>query len=207
VVRIEAPWHNRRRKHGFYGGEPFLAAPPLSGLDLFSAEVREIAALVAWCRRTSRGRVGVGGTSLGALASQLAATHSRHWPAACRPDVVFLGTTTDDVGGLSFESSLARLVGVPDLLAASGWTAAAFDRWRPLTDPLADPPLPPEDIIMVLGQADDVTPFERGRAMAARWRIPERNLFVRNLGHFSTALDLLRDPAPAHRLAERLLRP
>ena len=60
----------------------------------------------------------VGGTSLGALASQLVASHCGNWPAAYRPDAVFLGTTTEDVGGLSFDSSIAKLVGVPGVLRA-----------------------------------------------------------------------------------------
>jgi hypothetical protein len=206
LVRHEAPWHNRRRLRGTYGGEPFLAAPPLSGLDFFAAELSELAALVAWCRRTSAGRVAIAGLSLGALATQLLAARCRRWPADCRPDAVFLATTTEDVSGLSFESSIARLVRLPQALAAAGWRASDFDRWRPLTDPEGDPALAPEDIVMVLGAADDVTPYERGRSLARRWRVPEENLFVRDLGHFSAALDLMRDPAPMRRLIERLRR-
>lgn len=205
VVRLEAPWHNRRRLAGSYGGEPFLAGPPASALDLFSAQVREMATLVAWCRANSRGRVAVGGTSMGALASQLVASHCADWPAPCRPDAIFLGTTTEDVGGLSFDSSIAKLVGLPRALKAAGWTPASFDRWRPLTDP-QDTPLDPADIVMVLGTADDVTPFQRGAAMARRWNIPPESLFLRPMGHFSAALDLIRDPAPLRRLAERLRR-
>jgi hypothetical protein len=203
-VRLEAPWHSRRRLPGRYGGEPFLSSPPLCALDFFSAEVREMAALIAWCRANSSGRVAVGGTSLGALASQLVVTHCRHWPAVYRPDVAFLTTTTQDVGGLSFDSSIARLVGLPQALAAAGWTREMFDRWRPLTDPHDDPPLAPEDIVMVLGRVDTVTPFERGLKMARAWRLPEENLFLREAGHFSAALDLNRDPAPLRKVTQRL---
>src|SRR5262249_62292167 len=64
----------------------------------------------------------------------------------------------------------------------------------------------PRDVIMVLGTADDVTPFHRGAALAKRWHIPPENLFLRPMGHFSAALDLIRDPAPLRRLAERLRR-
>jgi hypothetical protein len=206
VIRIEAPWHNRRRPEGWYGGEPFLAGPPTSALDLFSAEVREMAMLVAWCRGNSRGRVAVGGTSLGALASQLVASHCGNWPVLYRPDAVFLGTTTEDVGGLSFDSSIAKLVGLPGTLRAAGWSPETFARWRPLTDPADIPALDPRDVIMVLGTADDVTPFPRGAALAKRWKIPPESLFLRPMGHFSAALDLIRDPLPLRRLAERLKR-
>jgi hypothetical protein len=165
-----------------------------------------MAMLVAWCRGNSRGRVAVGGTSLGALATQLVASHCGNWPAAYRPDAVFLGTTTEDVGGLSFDSSIAKLIGVPGVLRAAGWTQGQFDRWRPLTDPIETPPLDPRDIVMVLGTADDVTPFRQGAALAKRWQLPQESLFLRPMGHFSAALDLIRDPAPLRRLAERLRR-
>ena len=165
-----------------------------------------MAMLVAWCRTNSSGRVAVGGTSL-------ARWRASWWPATAalaggfsRPDAVFLGTTTEDVGGLSFDSSIAKLVGVPGVLRAAGWTPAQFDRWRPLTDPIEAPPLDPRDIVMVLGTADDVTPFPRGAALAKRWQIPRESLFLRPMGHFSAALDLIRDPAPLRRLAERLRR-
>ncbi|MGH6933407.1 MAG: hypothetical protein ACREEE_13350 [Dongiaceae bacterium] len=204
LVRLEAPWHNRRRLPGRYGGEPFLASPPLSALDLFSATTREMAMLVAWSRQTSRGRVAVGGTSLGALASQLVITHCHHWPRAYRPDVAFLATTTEDVGSLSFDSSIAHLVKLPEVMAAAGWTREQFDRWRPLSDPVGETSLAKDDIIMVLGRTDNVTPFERGMALARRWRIPDTNLFLRSAGHFSAAIDLIRDPAPMRRLVERL---
>jgi hypothetical protein len=204
LIRLEAPWHNRRRLPGRYGGEPFFASPPLSALDLFSSEVREMATLVAWARQSSRGRVAVGGTSLGALASQLVITHCHHWPKMFRPDVAFLATTTEDVGGLSFDSSIARLVDMPRAVAAAGWTRDQFDRWRPLTDPVGETSLDRDDIIMVLGRADDVTPFERGMALAKRWRVPDENLFLRPAGHFSAAIDLIRDQAPVRRLTDRL---
>jgi hypothetical protein len=204
VVRLEAPWHNRRRKPGTYGGEPFVATQPLGALDLFAAEVREFAVLIGWCRTQGSRRVAIGGTSLGALASQLAASHAASWPAAMRPDALLLLTTSNDVAGLAFSSSLARGIGIDRALESAGWGTADIDRWRPLLDPAATAPLPPEDIVILLGQVDDVTPFPLGLAMADAWKVPEENLFLRPQGHFSAAVGLVRDPAPLHRLAARL---
>lgn len=204
VVRLEAPFHNHRRLPGTYGGEPFLATQPLGGLDLFAAEVREMGVLIAWCRAAGSRRVAVGGTSLGALASQLVASHAHGWPREMRPDALLLLTTADDVGGLAFHSSLARATGLDAALTEAGWTAADIDRWRPLTDPLPAQPLPPEDIVILLGRVDDVTPFSRGLALAERWKVPPENLFLRHQGHFSAAVGLVRDPAPLRRLAQRL---
>jgi hypothetical protein len=204
IVRIEAPWHNRRRPAGRYGGELFLASQPLGGLDLFAAQVREMGLLVAWCRANGSRRVAVGGTSLGALASQLVASHAHGWPREMRPDALMLLTTSDDVGGLAFHSSLAHATGLNAALAEAGWTAGDIDRWRPLTDPLPAQPLPPEDIVILLGRVDDVTPFPQGLALAERWKVPQENLFLRHQGHFSAAVGLVRDPAPLRRLAQRL---
>jgi len=206
LVRLEAPWHGRRRLPGRYGGEPFFATQPLGALDLFAAELREMATLVAWCRRRGAARVALGGISLGALACQLAACHARHWPAAARPDALFLATTGADVVGLVATSSLAHALGLPRALAAGGWTEAELARWRPLIDPLGEPAPLPADIVMLLGRTDDVTPFADGRALAARWRVPAENLFLPRRGHFSAAVGLLHDPAPLRRLALRLHR-
>ncbi|MFO1058759.1 MAG: alpha/beta hydrolase family protein [Dongiaceae bacterium] len=204
LVRMQAPWHDRRRPPGRYGGEPFFGAQPTGALDLFAAAVRELAVMVAWCRRRGAGRVGVGGASMGALIAQLAAGHSPAWPAACRPDLLYAVTTGDDVGGLIFTSSLARSVGLPQVLQRAGWAVEDLDRFRPLADPPPAPPLPPADMVMVLGRRDTVTPYAAGRSLAERWRVAPENLFLGPGGHFSVPLGVMRDPAPLRRVIERL---
>jgi hypothetical protein len=204
LVRMQAPWHDRRRPPGRYGGEPFFGAQPTGALDLFAAAVRELAVMVAWCRRRGAGRVAVGGASMGALIAQLAAGHARAWPAACRPDLLYAVTTGDDVGGLVFASSLARSVGLPQALLRAGWSVEDLDRFRPLSDPPPAPPLPPEDMVLVLGRRDTVTPYAAGRSLAERWRVAPENIFLGAGGHFSVPLGLIRDPAPLRRLVERL---
>jgi hypothetical protein len=62
----------------------------------------------------------------------------------------------------------------------------------------------PEDIVVVLGRRDNVTPYARGAALVARWGVPQSNLFQRELGHFSVPLGLLGDRQPLTRLVERL---
>lgn len=206
VVRLDAPWHGRRRIPGFYGGEPFLAGLPASAIAFLSAVVPEVATLVAWCRSNSVGRVAIGGVSLGALSAQLAACRARQWAPALRPDALYLTTTSDDVGSLAFGSSLARALGLDRALRRAGWTAPCFARWDALWEPSGVPASPPADIVMVLGCRDDVTPFRRGMALARRWHLPHANVFLRDQGHFSVPLGLARDPAPLNRLADRLLR-
>ena len=77
VVRPEAPYHGRRRPQGYYGGEYISARSPLGILDTFTASVVERAVLMDWCRRTSDGPVTMGGSSLGALITQLVAGRSQ----------------------------------------------------------------------------------------------------------------------------------
>jgi hypothetical protein len=204
LVRLEALWHNRRREPGRFGGEPFLSRQPLSGIELFVAVAREVAVLAAWCRSTSRGRVAIGGTSMGALSTQIAASRAADWPAEMRPDVLWLVTTSDDIGNLAFQSSLAKAVGLPRALTGAGWTPQAVSALNPLGVTDARPVMAAEDIVAVLGRRDDVTPYHRGAAMVARWNVPERNLFRRELGHFSVPLGLLGDRGPLTRLVDRL---
>ncbi|MFQ5785017.1 MAG: hypothetical protein ACE5H8_09365 [Alphaproteobacteria bacterium] len=206
VVEMEAPWHGRRTPPGAYGGERFVAGAPLSAIDLFSAQVREIAVLVDWCRRTSRGAVAVGGISLGALAGQLVGVHAAHWPASMRPDALLLVTSCDRLDEVVRGGSLSRGVGLPEALAGAGWTPEALTRLRPLSDPTGDPALAPEDMVVVLGSRDDVTPFTLGKALFARWKVPRENLFVRRQGHFSGTLGMLRDTRHFHRVLEILRR-
>jgi len=176
LLRFEAPWHGRRTPPGSYGGERFLAGAPASTLELLSAQVREAAVAIAWCRRSSAGPVALGGVSLGALVAQMAGVRARDWPAAMRPDA----------------------------LSAAGWTVEAMARWRAVIDPVGEPVVAPENIVAVLGTADTVTPFALGRALFARWGVPERNLFIRRQGHFSAAIGQLRDWRHLDRLAEVL---
>ena len=204
LVRLEALWHNRRRVPGHYGGEPFLSRQPLSGIEFFLAVAREIAVLVSWCRGTSRGRVAIGGTSMGALSTQLAASRAHDWPADMVADVLWLVTTSDDFGGLAFRSALAKAVQLPDKLTKLGWTRQALLPLNPLVEIATSPVMAPEDIIAVLGRRDDVTPYARGAAMVAGWGVPVRNVFHRELGHFSVPLGLLGDRGPLLRLVERL---
>ena len=68
------------------------------------------------------------------------------------------------------------------------------------------PAIARESIFVVLGTADDVTPFDGGAALAARWRVPPDNQFHRPQGHFSLSQGLIPDNAPLLRFAAHLQR-
>jgi hypothetical protein len=141
---------------------------------------------------------------MGALTAQLAGARARAWPERHRPDVLFLITTSDSVSALAVESSISRQVGLPAALQAAGWNEANLNAFASLTDPGLMAPLPPSNIIMVLGRADNVTPCKRGASLAEHWNLPGRNLFLYNRGHFSVPVGMFRDQEPFERLAERL---
>jgi pimeloyl-ACP methyl ester carboxylesterase len=200
VVRPEAPWHGRRRLQGCFGGEPVFARGPLGLIALFEAWLAELSVLVAWARATSRGPVAIGGLSLGALASQLAASVAHAWPADRRPDALFLAATSGDLMAIAMTGSLPAGLGVPDRVRDAGWTREGIARWLPLVAPDSNPVVDPAHIVMLLGTRDDVTPFAGGRALAERWRVPLRNRFVNGRGHFTVLMGLNRDRAPLARL-------
>lgn len=200
VIAPEAPWHNRRAVPGRWGGEPLIATAPRGAFDLFEAALGEIAVLIAWARGQGSTRVALGGTSLGALTSQLAATRAHGWPTPMRPDFLYLVATSASMQQVAVDSELAKTFGLAHALAAAGWTDEQLSRLSPLTDPLGEPVMAPERIIMVLGRADTVTQFEQGRQLAERWRVPADNLFIRDQGHFSAAVGAIHDDAPLVRL-------
>lgn len=204
VVRPEAAWHGRRRLDGYWGGEPFVARAPLGAVQLFQSSLAEIAVLTAWCRERYGGPVAIGGISMGALTTQLAAIHAAGWPAAMRPDAVLLMATSDAAREVATTGALARALGLDRVLAAAGWDGTALDRLSPLLDPLGPPALDPDRICMVLGQADRVTPYAGGVRLADRWGVPAANRFLWRQGHFSLSVALMRDPAPFARLLSRL---
>lgn len=200
VIRPEGPWHGRRRPEGWYGGEPALGRGPLGLIELFQAWVAEVAVLVAWARRTSRGPVAVAGVSLGALAAQMAVAAARRWPAQMTPDAALLAATSGALLEVAKHGSLAHAIGLWPRMQAAGWDEAEMARWLPLIEPRGAPGVAPERLVMLLGEADDLTPFAGGLALARRWGVPGENLFLRPRGHFSVWFALGRDPAPLERL-------
>ncbi len=204
VIELESAWHGRRRLPGTYGGEPFMARSPLAPIDFFSAQAQELAVLTHWCRQQSRAPVAIGGASLGALAALLAASFSPHWPVSMRPDAVALLTVADQIDTLIAESSLSAGIGLAEALERAGWSAKDLLLWQGLTQVPDGPPIPPENIVAVLGARDTILPFASGRSLVERWRLPPENTFIGGAGHFSTPLGLAMDRRPLKRLARIL---
>lgn len=202
VIKPEGPWHGRRRREGWYGGEPAIGLGPMGFLDLFRFWIAEVSVLVAWAKARGGAGVALGGVSLGALNAQRAATAANHWPARCRPDALMLVATSGAVMGVAHGGSLAHAVNLAPQIEAAGWSAGELLRWLPLLEPQGVPVMDPGRIVMVLGHADDVTPSPGGKALARRWQVPAANLFARHQGHFSVSLGILRDRAPLERLKE-----
>jgi pimeloyl-ACP methyl ester carboxylesterase len=202
VVKPEGPWHGRRRKEGWYGGEPAIGLGPKGFLDLFRYWIAEVSTLVSWARRHGDAPVALGGVSLGALNAQRAAVAANYWPARCRPDALMLVATSGAVMGVAHTGSLANAVNLAPQIEAAGWSAESLSRWLPLLEPQEAPVMAPERIVMVLGHADDVTPSAGGKALARRWQVPAANVFARHQGHFSVSLGVLRDRAPLERLKD-----
>ncbi|MEZ5831400.1 MAG: alpha/beta hydrolase family protein [Dongiaceae bacterium] len=206
IVLPDGPGHNRRCKPGLYGGESFLVEPPISGIQHFVRAARESAAMIAWCRAQGPGRISLGGISLGALSAQVAASRWRYWPTECRPDALFLMTSTARISALPLESSLGQMADIDNEVRRHGWRAEHFQALEPITDASAEPPLDPASIVLMVGERDDVTPAAGGHALAQQWRVPKENLFLRNRGHFSAAIGLGVDPAPYARMFAILTR-
>ena len=206
VVRVEGPWHGRRRQAGRYGGEPILARGPMGMVELLEAWVAEVALWIDWARRAGSGPVALSGISLGALASQLAISAARDWPRDMRPDAALLVVTTGDVGAILTDSALPRHLGLAPRIAEAGWTGEVLAPWLALAEPGPEPAVAPEDIVMLLGEVDTVAPHAGGRALAERWRIPAENRFFQRRGHFSASISLGVDARPVDRLLAALRR-
>ena len=204
LILPDAPGHNRRVAKGLYGGESFIISPPSSGLHHLAQAAKEFGIIAAWARGNGSKHVAFSGMSLGALTSQVAAVRMATWPLDARPDALMLLTTTDRVSSLALDSALAVITGLDVAAVAKGWKPANFVPLAGIVDATATPPLDPERIVLMIGERDTVTPIDGGRRLATKWRVPERNLFSRDQGHFSAAFGLGVDPAPFGRIREIL---
>ncbi|GAB2175522.1 alpha/beta hydrolase [Dongia sp. agr-C8] len=204
VILPDAPGHNRRVADGLYGGESFIIAPPSSGLRHLAQAAKEFGIIAAWARGNGSKHVAFSGMSLGALTSQVAAGRMGAWPSDARPDALMLLTTTDKVSSLALDSALAVIAGLNVASEAAGWTANSFVPLAKIVDAEATPPMDPARIVLLIGERDTVTPIDGGRRLAAKWQVPEKNLFRRDQGHFSAAFGLGADPSPFRRISEIL---
>ena len=204
LISPEGPWHGRRCPRGEYGGERILARGPLGFIDLFDAWIAESAVWIGWARERFDAPIALGGVSLGALTAQIALSAAAHWPERSRPDSGILITTTRDIAELAFDGSLAAKVSLQDRMVSVGWDRDELTSMEGLLRPSNNPGLPPEKIVMALGEVDTVTPYSGGRSLAETWNIPAQNLFVSQRGHFSASLGLCRDSEPLDRLCSIL---
>lgn len=204
VIRPEAPWHGRRVPNGRYGGETFMSTAPIGALDLFCSAVREWSVLINWARENTDAPVAIGGSSLGAMTSQLVSDKAQSWPSRLQPDAMFLITHCGRIQDAVREGSLAKIWGIEKATAERGWTPQLIDRFHPLLDTLDVPVVAPEHIVTVLGSYDDVTPFASGKSLIDDWRVPEQNRFIWPRGHFSVPIGMIRDHAPVMRFHEIL---
>lgn len=204
VVRPEAPWHGRRVPDGRYGGEKFIATLPRGSLQFSSAQVREVAVLMDWCRRHTDGPVALGGSSLGAHIARVAAASAHEWPQHLHPDALFLITPCGRLEDAAIEGSFARIWGTAEAAGEQGWSPVLRSKWLSLIDPDQPPVVAPEKIVALLGERDKVTPFRSGQRLVARLQLPEENIFRWPLGHFSIPINMVRDTAPLDRLGQVL---
>lgn len=188
VIQPEAPLHGRRRRNGYYGGEPILAGGPLGILDFMQAAVVEAGSYVRWAREAG-GPVVLGGVSLGALTSQIAGSACRYWPNGARPDALFLVAPGGNFLRIVLESALATGLGLPAQMTESGWSPNALSHWQPLAETMNRPEMPAGRVVAALGSVDEVTHYDDAREMIRTWEVPEENVFVAEKGHFSLSLD------------------
>jgi pimeloyl-ACP methyl ester carboxylesterase len=204
VIRPEAPWHGRRTPVGYFGGERAIGTVPTGMIDLFVAAIQEWGVIADWARRTSRGPLGIGGTSLGALTAQLCASVSHDWPERLKPEALYLMTHSGAMSDAMMTGAVSTLFADPAAALAKGWTPAMARRHLSMIDPVRPPVMAPSRIVSVLGSRDVITPFDGGETLVWRWGVPADNVFVSKRGHFTIPMSLIRDGTPTRRFAEIL---
>ncbi|HEY7457326.1 MAG TPA: hypothetical protein VH765_01095 [Xanthobacteraceae bacterium] len=199
VIRPEAPWHGRRTPRGSFAGEHLVTHFPMGLLDAFSSALQEWAVLADWSRRTSRGPLAFGGTSLGAQIAQLAADLAADGPEPLRPEGLFLVTHCGRMTDATVHGEMIEIFGSAHDLRAKGWAPELLDAVLRRLDPRERAPVPPERIISVIGSRDRVTPFGCAVPLIEAWAVPAANRFIWDRGHFSMPMTLVRTAQPVER--------
>ncbi len=204
VVRPEAPWHGRRVLPGHYGGEQLLSTAPTGMFDYLSAQHKEWAVIIDWCRQTSSGPVAVGGGSLGAQTAKSIAMRARHWPKRLQPDAVFAVIHCSHIAEAVLDGALSDIWNFSGALRDAGWSKELARQWLLRLDPMEQPCVPPEKVVSVTGTRDVVTQQAWAHRQLDHWQVPENNRFSYTRGHFSVPLGMVRDTQPLIRLREVL---
>lgn len=204
VIRPEAPWHGRRRPAGMFSGEKIVGTAPFGGLHAFTGALREWSVLIHWARQTSKGRIAVGGSSLGAQMSMLCADVSRDWPKELRPEAMLMLTHAGNQQDALLKGALAKVWKSREAMISKGWSMETSGQYMPILNPDWDTPpvMPSKNIVSVLGRYDHVTPFDSGFELLDAWKVPEQNRFVWRRGHFSVPMTMIRDTRPLQRFVE-----
>lgn len=204
VVRPEAPWHGRRVLPGHYGGEQLLSTAPTGMFDYLSAQHKEWAVIIDWCRKTSSGPVAVGGGSLGAQTAKSVAMRANDWPQHLQPDAVFAVIHCSHIAEAVLDGALSDIWNFSGALRDAGWSKELARQWLQRLDPMRTPCVSPERVVSVTGSHDVVTRQAWADKQMDFWQVPQHNRFSYRRGHFSVPLGMIRDTQPLLRLREVL---
>jgi hypothetical protein len=207
VVLPEYPWHGRRTPVGEYSGERYLATAPVGLFQLYAAAAVETGILVDWAREHGAPDVVVGGTSLGGVVALHVASWCDHWPASMSPDAVVPVIASGDVPATVVGSDLPRLLGLDDALDAAGWTGSRLRDLDPLLSPSTELELSPKWVYPVLGEADDVVPYESALARFEEWGVPRSNVTTWDVGHVGALVRVIREDDLVETLTDLLSEP
>ena len=204
VIRLQAPWHGRRTPIGSFGGERLVTHFPVALLDGFAGALQEWAVLADWSRRTSRGPLAFGGTSLGAQMAQLAADCAANGPEHLCPEGLFLVTHCGRMTDATVHGEMIEIFGTAQRqhARAKGWTHELLEAVLGRLDPSPRPPVPLERIVSVIGSRDRVTPFGCAVPLIDAWNVPAANRFIWDRGHFSMPMTLIRNARPVEQFRQ-----
>jgi pimeloyl-ACP methyl ester carboxylesterase len=204
VIRPEAPWHGRRVLPGHYGGEQLLSGLPLSMFDFISAQHKEWACIIDWCRSLSDAPVAIGGSSLGAQSAKAVAMHAKDWPEKLQADALFVVTHSQNIFEAALDGALSDIWNFGAALRAKGWHQHLERQWLARIDPPTAPCMPGNKVVTVYGKQDKITPIKTAKQQMDAWQVPEQNRFEYRRGHFTIPLGMVHDRAPLIRLADIL---
>jgi len=159
VVLFVLPFHGRRAERRFGTKPPFPGADPRMTNEGFRQAMRDFQGLVGWLTARGHSKVGVMGMSLGGFSTALAAT--------LEPRLAFAIPIIPLASIAATARQNGHLGTTPDEEEAE---YRALDAVYRVTSPLSRPPaIPARQMMIVAGEADQITPIVHAQNLAAHF--------------------------------------
>jgi hypothetical protein len=159
------PWHGRRKPKGTADGDLMLCGDMERTINSFRQAVGDVRSIVTWARTRFKGKIGVGGFSLGGFVTGLVACVEDRIDFAV--PIIASGNLVEGMWESPIVQELKRdldTVGISEKILRDSWRIISPVQFMPL--------LSPDKIQLIAGRYDILIPVKNVEALYEKWDHP-----------------------------------